>query len=348
MRSSGEFRFGYPQGLSEFRRTAVSPEPTTKAPKYEAVQFEGFDPEALATSISDTRMELRVLRGGASLAVTLERVLLGDGALESGRFSLPMLGQGSFPKDHVCLGFTLDAQGPGNMNGQVVLPGSVRFFAEDGELTYRMAARVNWTVFHVDREILQREAIARLGRPLPLPEKGWVNMPPTAAGIPLGERIRTVLSIAARGAGALTADSAAHLQATLLGAYLRALAEGLRLDLRPLHHKAARRTRIARGAREYLLASLDAPFSMRKLCEITAKTERTLQYAFQDIYGMSPLSWFQTMKLNEVHRELRANGPGDVRVSDVAMRWGFTHLGRFSTEYRRLFGERPRETLARH
>ena len=28
------------------------------------------------------------------------------------------------------------------------------------------------------------------------------------------------------------------------------------------------------------------------------------------------------------------------------MRWGFLHLGRFSRDYRRLFGECPRDTLS--
>jgi AraC-like DNA-binding protein len=319
-----------------------------RTPSYEAVDIEGFDPDALSRSVKDTRMEIRVLRGGAPLGVTLRRVFFRDATLESGRISLPVLGEGSFPKDHICLGFKLDGQGPGNINGQAVLPGSVRFFAEGAELTYRTAASANWTTFHVDREALQREAVALLGRPLPLPDRGWVNMLPTAAGIPLGQRIRKVLSIAARGADALTVDSAAGLQAALLGAYVRALAEGLRLDLRPLQRKAANRARIVRGPREYLLAHLGEPFSMRTLCEITATTERTLQYAFHDVYGMSPQAWFQTMRLNEVHRELRAAGPGHARIADVATRWGFTHLGRFSIGYRELFGERPSDTLARH
>ena len=32
-------------------------------------------------------------------------------------------------------------------------------------------------------------------------------------------------------------------------------------------------------------------------------------------------------------------------VNDIAWRWGFRNMGRFSVEYRRLFGERPSETM---
>ncbi|MFP5456117.1 MAG: helix-turn-helix domain-containing protein, partial [Alphaproteobacteria bacterium] len=34
-------------------------------------------------------------------------------------------------------------------------------------------------------------------------------------------------------------------------------------------------------------------------------------------------------------------------VSELALEWGFTHLGRFSAEYRRRFQELPSETLRR-
>ena len=37
----------------------------------------------------------------------------------------------------------------------------------------------------------------------------------------------------------------------------------------------------------------------------------------------------------------------DTTVKEVATRWGFSHLGRFSRDYQRRFGEAPSETLSR-
>jgi AraC-like DNA-binding protein len=34
-------------------------------------------------------------------------------------------------------------------------------------------------------------------------------------------------------------------------------------------------------------------------------------------------------------------------VTAVAFRWGFSHLGHFTTDYKRRFGETPSETLMR-
>jgi AraC-like DNA-binding protein len=46
-----------------------------------------------------------------------------------------------------------------------------------------------------------------------------------------------------------------------------------------------------------------------------------------------------------VREELKASGPDSVTVTQVAGRWGFVHLGRFASAYRRKFGESPSATL---
>jgi AraC family ethanolamine operon transcriptional activator len=81
--------------------------------------------------------------------------------------------------------------------------------------------------------------------------------------------------------------------------------------------------------------------------EATGASQRMLEYHFRRIYGVTPQTWFRCMKLNALRRDLlHARATGE-RISDIAMRWGFLHLGRFSEEYRRLFGESPRDTSQR-
>ena len=53
-----------------------------------------------------------------------------------------------------------------------------------------------------------------------------------------------------------------------------------------------------------------------------------------------------SQRLNAARRELRHGGP-DTVVADVANHQGFWHMGQFAADYRRMFGELPRETLAR-
>jgi AraC-like DNA-binding protein len=87
--------------------------------------------------------------------------------------------------------------------------------------------------------------------------------------------------------------------------------------------------------------------SPNELAATLGVTDRWVRAAFQRIFGVSAAAYFRARAIDGAHRELRAARPGTVSVTDVAMRWGFWHLGRFSATYRSYFGELPSETLAR-
>lgn len=52
------------------------------------------------------------------------------------------------------------------------------------------------------------------------------------------------------------------------------------------------------------------------------------------------------MRLNATHRELLHASEDTSRLAELVERHGIVQLGRFVDEYRQLFGERPRDTLA--
>src|SRR5260370_17431845 len=92
---------------------------------------------------------------------------------------------------------------------------------------------------------------------------------------------------------------------------------------------------------------MDAPFSSRGLCSATRMSERSIEMLFKDAYGISPRAWSQIIRLNAARHDLLESQSEDVRVSDVAVRWGFFHFGRFSATYRQLFRELPSTTPAK-
>ena len=51
-------------------------------------------------------------------------------------------------------------------------------------------------------------------------------------------------------------------------------------------------------------------------------------------------------RLARARRDLLEGLPGTT-VTQTALQWGFQHLGRFSGEYARRFGESPSDTLRR-
>jgi transcriptional regulator GlxA family with amidase domain len=73
---------------------------------------------------------------------------------------------------------------------------------------------------------------------------------------------------------------------------------------------------------------------------------RSLQQGFRQWRSTTPRSHLRRLRLDHVRAELqRTDVP--VSVTEVALRHGFSHLGRFSAYYRAAFGELPGATLRR-
>jgi AraC-like DNA-binding protein len=104
--------------------------------------------------------------------------------------------------------------------------------------------------------------------------------------------------------------------------------------------------RTVRYAEEYIEAHLNDSISMPDLARIAKVSVRALQIAFKKHRGVSPLTFLKERRLTRA-RELLLAGASGVRVTDVASRCGFNHLGQFSVDYRRRFGEKPIDTLRR-
>ncbi len=107
------------------------------------------------------------------------------------------------------------------------------------------------------------------------------------------------------------------------------------------HRKA-----VVERVRAYIDAAGDRPVTMTHLCEVACVSRRTLQYSFESILGLSPLQFLRISRLNRVRRMLSSQQAPS--VSDAAAYHGFYHLGQFSTDYKRLFGELPSQTLHSH
>jgi transcriptional regulator GlxA family with amidase domain len=75
--------------------------------------------------------------------------------------------------------------------------------------------------------------------------------------------------------------------------------------------------------------------------------ERTLEYVFQQVMGMSPVAYLTKLRLHRVRQALRMATHGSTTVSAQALNRGFWHFGDFSRAYKDCFGELPSDTLRR-
>jgi len=106
------------------------------------------------------------------------------------------------------------------------------------------------------------------------------------------------------------------------------------------HRKA-----VVERIKDYMATESIAPVTMTTLCEVGCASRRTLQYSFETILGISPMTFLRISRLNRAKRMLCQ--PSTSSVSEAASFNGFYHLSQFSSDYRQLFGELPSETFAK-
>lgn len=129
----------------------------------------------------------------------------------------------------------------------------------------------------------------------------------------------------------------------LTDAYLRALPHFPRQT-----ETANNLVRIVRRAEERFREASCKPISLVDICTEVGVGKSTLYKAFDHVTGLPPLAYFQKRRLMQAHSMLLNAEPTRGGVKQAALSCGFTELGRFSVQYRNLFGEQPMCTLNRN
>ncbi|MQA11751.1 MAG: helix-turn-helix domain-containing protein [Pseudonocardiaceae bacterium] len=106
--------------------------------------------------------------------------------------------------------------------------------------------------------------------------------------------------------------------------------------------------RVVRRVVELIDSEPQTAFTVADLAMFAGVSERSLHAAFRRQLGASPMSYVRRRRLAQAHDELlRLDPTAGVKVTDVALRYGFSHAGRFAAAYRARFGESPSVTLRR-
>ena len=101
-----------------------------------------------------------------------------------------------------------------------------------------------------------------------------------------------------------------------------------------------------RRAQAYMREHLGERLPVAMVASHCGLSVRRLQALFRDECRQSPLQWLRAQRLQAVRRAMRQGGSTD-KVSEIAARFGFAHLGEFSRAYRQAFGETPQQTRGR-
>lgn len=98
-------------------------------------------------------------------------------------------------------------------------------------------------------------------------------------------------------------------------------------------------------AEEFIDANADRPITIEDLSAHAGVSTRSLFAGFKKYRNTTPMAHLRFVRMRRAHRDLQSPPDKNTTVTEIALNWGFAHLGRFTAEYRKMFGESPSETL---
>lgn len=295
------------------------------------------DVDLMCESVRAWNLDFQPLSKGGE-ALDLGRVVQSDapGALLAhARFRTPLQQAGAPPPGFV----TFVVQEPGMRGlwwrGHDVDADTVLAFPIGGELSSVSGSDFNVHTVSVTEAALDRVAQA-LEMHVPGPsERAEIFASTTDVLDPVRERLRRLRD------GALARpDHITEILMALLPGWL--VHSKHRVRARPALRARNRAIRMSLELMETApLAELSAD-GLRTYCGVS---ERTLQYAFRDRFGLTPAAFLKARRLATVSAALKRADPVRDTVGDIAAQFGFWHSGQFAEDYKYAFGELPSDTL---
>lgn len=221
------------------------------------------------------------------------------------------------------------------------------------------AARRPVTIIKVSRRLVDRIWREQGGRASAMPLRFAVPLEPAAVRSGVWEALADAF-VAAEESGLLTGST------TVNARFDQLLAQTL-LSLQPhVRPESARDPEVraphcagtpeandvlpvpapVRRAIDFCHARAHEQLTVADIADAAGMSVRRLQATFRTHVGTAPIEYIKRVRLAGVHADLKriADGTVNETITDAALRWGFTHLGRFSGIYRAEYGQLPSQT----
>lgn len=256
-------------------------------------------------------------------------------------YSLGVLQKGCAPPGTWAFGLPLSAEGSLHVRRRPVSEGELIAATSRDDIGFTTTGPADIIVAVLPAHAIEQWMQARRGR-----DNFNVHLPSPRWYVPAEEQSRRALSLETllerltHHSESALRRTAPQLQERIFQIILGMIPSAEIIE--PLHSRA----RIARQVLALLNERLDDPPSITDLCIAVGSRERTLHLSCMEAFGKPPMALMAELRLNATRRALLR--PDDsTSVTSVAERYSFAHLGRFSSIYRRQFGELPSVTLSR-
>ena len=102
-----------------------------------------------------------------------------------------------------------------------------------------------------------------------------------------------------------------------------------------------------RRVESYIYDNAHKPITINDLAEYAGVSSRSLFNGFKKYRNNTPMRYLKDVRLEFAYEELKKSNLGEETVTNIAYKWGFNHLGYFSSDYKKRFLETPYETLSK-
>jgi AraC-like DNA-binding protein len=230
------------------------------------------------------------------------------------------------------------------VRGASRLPYSVLQHAEGQAFYERTSGPTDWVSLSMPTSEIVAAGSALASRDLSAPRAPQVVVPALRNMANLLRALTTASNLAETSSHILAnAEVARALKQSLIEAAVACLSDS---DARDERWAQQTHDTIMRRFRRVLEEHPDRPIYVPEICAAIGVPDRTLRLCCQEHLAMSPKQYLMRRRMNLVRKALLA-AVTETTVTEIATRFGFWHLGRFSAGYQAVFGELPSTTLAR-
>jgi AraC family ethanolamine operon transcriptional activator len=298
------------------------------------------DADEQAASLHDWNQRYEQLSAGRFDGV-VDELRVGPAQVFAESANQAVLQVGHVGADRLSIALVRAAGAPGWYCGHRLTGEHLIGISSQGDFDLLASAGMQILALSVDTQALRTLAAQLDGPDAELPDVTTVLHPPLAALDQVRALLGTALALGQDVApGGDHAPARRMLVLSLCDALLGCIGHGTATSALPA--SAASRRRIVARSRQYMQDHAHEVIAVPDLCQAIGTSRRALQYAFEDVMQISPVTYLRTMRLNRVRSELR-QCPAST-VGDVAARWGFWHPSRFASDYKAMFGELPSAT----
>ena len=300
------------------------------------------DPDDFAASIRASSSAMKVLdRGNFTAEIT--RIDLHRLWLQRFSEDLPRVMHSTNVTGRVIITF-LTQSGPSLHRGGVELgPTGIGLLGTAYSQFHRLSGPTNWGSMSLTEEEMHDVGTAIAGRDLTASGGPLFFEPPPSAMARL-QRLHAAAGYLAENTPEIIANdwAARGLEHALIEAMVASLGtNGVAEDLSA--HR--RHEKIMRRVHGMIEQHPEEPVYLADLCAAAGVSERTLRTCCYESLGMGPKQYLQRRRMTLARQALHHGNAAETTVTEIAAQFGFWQFGRFSVEYKALFGEMPSTTL---